>query len=378
MRAADDGQEARQGRAYSRGNDKIRGFEMRRRTLLSASLGLGALAAGVNLVSGSDSGQALPPGDESPARLGLYTDSGLAFGTMVTIKVLHGDAAAAHAAIEHALSEVRMVDALMSVQQDRSQVGELNRQGSVALPHRHLLEVLKYTQQLSELTAGAFDITVQPLWRAFSRAHERGELPSVDEVVAAKSLVDWRRLVLDPQRLRLATAGMAITLNGVAQGYAVDLAVEALRRAGVQHALIDTGEFGSMGHKDRGRPWVLGVAHPRQHDVIAAALKPDGRKVATSGDYETYFSPDFVHHHIFDPATGESPPELASVTVVAATGIEADGLSTAFMVMGADKALALAARLPDVDVLLIDKQGRSRQTPGFPALPAERLPPVGG
>jgi thiamine biosynthesis lipoprotein len=159
---------------------------------------------------------------------------------------------------------------------------------------------------------------------------------------------------------------MAITLNGVAQGYAVDLALEALRSRGVQHALLDTGEFGSVGSKPHGQPWVLGVAHPRQHDVMSALLKMDGRKVATSGDYEAFFSPDFVHHHIFDPATGESPLELASVTVVAPTGILADGLSTAFMVMGAAKSLALAARWPDVDVMLIHKNGYIRKSSRFP------------
>jgi thiamine biosynthesis lipoprotein len=96
----------------------------------------------------------------------------------------------------------------------------------------------------------------------------------------------------------------------------------------------------------------------------------DGRKVATSGDYATFFSSDFVHHHIFDPARGDSPPELASVTVVAPTGILADGLSTAFMVMGANKALALAAQLQDVDVMLIDKNGAIRKTAHFPELHA--------
>ena len=90
--------------------------------------------------------------------------------------------------------------------------------------------------------------------------------------------------------------------------------------------------------------------------------------MATSGDYATTFTPDFVHHHIFDPATGESPQELASVTVVAPTGMQADGLSTACMVMGARKAHALAARLPGVDVMTINKRGVVWKSPSFPSL----------
>lgn len=333
---------------------------MRRRTLLSASLGLGSLAglAGV---------AALP---DVPAALTPYSGSGLAFGTTVTIKVLHDDAPTAQAAIQDALQQVQTVDALMSLHQERSQVYQLNRQGSVGAPDEHLLRVLAFARQLSGLTAGAFDITVQPLWQVFSRATARGALPAPQELAAAKALVNWRHIEVGARQVRLPTPGMAITLNGLAQGYAVDLALAALRAQGIQHALLDSGEFGSIGRKAADQPWMLGIQHPRQADALSAKLSLDGRIVATSGDYETFFTPDFIHHHIFDPASGDSPPALASVTVLAPSGMMADGLSTAFMVMGADKALALAAQLPDVDALLIDKNGATRTTANFPALSA--------
>lgn len=337
---------------------------MRRRTLFSASLGLGALAG----LAGMASIDAAPR--PSPAGLTLYSGSDLAFGTVVTIKVLHDDALSARAAIQDALREVRKIDALMSLHQERSQVFQLNQHGVVDAPDPRLLYVLRFAQQLSRLTAGAFDITVQPLWRAFSLARPSAALPSPDALSAAKSLVDWRRLEVRQQQVRLHTAGMAITLNGLAQGYAVDLALNALRAAGVRHALLDTGEFGAIGSKTAGQPWLLGIRDPRQADAIAASVSMDGRKVATSGDYATAFSSDFVHHHIFDPASGDSPPALASVTVVAPTGILADGLSTAFMVMGAEQAIALAAQLPDVDLMLIAKDGTIRKTARFPELQA--------
>jgi thiamine biosynthesis lipoprotein len=304
------------------------------------------------------------------AGLSLYSGSGLAFGTTVTIKLLHDDPRSAEAAIQDALDQVKKIDALMSLQQEESQVFQLNRHGLLEAPDRHLLYVLAFSKQLSMLTAGAFDITVQPLWTVFNQACLRGALPAPEDIAAAKSLVSWRRLEVRRQQVCLHGAGMAITLNGVAQGYAVDLAIEALRKRGVRHALLDTGEFGAMGSKTSGKPWILGIGHPRQHDAISAVVEMDGRKVATSGDYATFFSPDFIHHHIFDPATGDSPVELASVTVVAPTGIMADGLSTAFMVMGADKAFSFAGRLPAVDALLIFKNGAIRKTAHFPELHA--------
>lgn len=336
---------------------------MKRRTLLSASLGLGALgclgAAGAWLSTRS-----------SQAELKPYSASALAFGTTVTIKVLHDDLHAAEKAVNDALHEISHVNALMSVYQEQSQVFRLNRDGRLDDPAPHLRYVLRFAQQLSILTAGAFDITVQPLWLAFSRAHESGRLPDANEIAAARALVDWRQLEIRPEGVRMQSAGMAVTLNGIAQGYAVDLALEALLKGGVKHALLDSGEFASAGNKSNGQPWMLGIRHPRQEDAFSAAVKMDGRKVATSGDYETTFSPDFVHHHIFDPARGDSPPALASATVVAPSGILADGLSTAFMVMGPEKAFALAQRLPDVDAMLIGKDGGMVMTPDFPAAPA--------
>ncbi|NMM37475.1 MAG: FAD:protein FMN transferase [Glaciimonas sp.] len=343
---------------------------MRRRTLLSASLGLGALAglAGIAGVGSLPDFSQPNTGDAGDIGLTLHTGSDLAFGTTVTIKVLHGDAVSAQAAIQAALREVKKIDGLMSVHQERSQVFVLNRHGFVDAPDDHLLYVLAFAQQLSRLTAGAFDITVQPLWRAFSEARSRGALPAPDQIAAAKALVDWGQVDTRRQQVRLRTAGMAITLNGLAQGYAVDLALAALQTRGIRHALLDTGEFGAIGSKSAGQAWALGIGSPRQADAIVARVRMDGRKVATSGDYATVFSSDFVHHHIFDPASGDSSPALASVTVVAPTGILADGLSTAFMVMGAERAFALAAQLPDVDLMLITKNGSIRKTAGFPEL----------
>ena len=341
---------------------------MRRRTLLSAALGLGALAGLTGLGSSPDLLRSFGSAYEALAGLSLCSGSELAFGTTVTIKVLHDDPLAAQAAIQSALHEVRKIDSLMSLHQEHSQVVQLNRHGVLAAPDEKLLYVLEFAQQLSQLTSGAFDITVQPLWQLFSLASGSGTLPAPDAIAKARSFVDWQGLELGQQQVRLQKGGMAITLNGVAQGYAVDLALEALRSRGVQHALLDTGEFGSIGSKTHGQPWALGVGHPRQPDALSATLKLDGRKVATSGDYATFFSPDFIHHHIFDPASGDSPLELASVTVVAPTGILADGLSTAFMVLGTRKALALTAQLRDVDALLIDKNGLVRVTSQFPGL----------
>jgi thiamine biosynthesis lipoprotein len=324
---------------------------MRRRTFLSASLGLGAAGLGWNLLQPSAGRLARGPRN----RLTMHAGADLAFGTVVSIKVLHQDARQAELGLADALAEARKVDALMSIYRPGSQVHSLNRDGHLPRPDPHLLAVLGEARRLSALTGGAFDVTVQPLWQLAQQGRDGA---------AALPLVGWRGLRADTRAVTLRP-GMAITLNGIAQGYAVDLARAALLARGICHAPIDAGEFGALGAAAEGRPWMLGVRGPRGKDAYAGMLEMDGRCVATSGDYATAFTADFSRHHIFDPATGASPSELAAVTVAAPSGMLADGLSTAFMVMGAQRALTLAAGMDGVDLVAIDKQGRRWRSGGL-------------
>ncbi|WP_343733370.1 FAD:protein FMN transferase [Duganella sp.] len=296
----------------------------------------------------------------------LHTGAALAFGTTISISVAHADAALAQRAIAEALQAARAVDSLMSIYHPASQVHQLNRDGVLRKPDGRLIEVLTMATHLSDISGGAFDVTTQPLWRLYTEAAREGKLPEDAELRRARKLVDWKQLAFDGDHVRFLRPGMALTLNGLAQGYAADQALAALQAHGVRHALLDTGEFTARGQKPGRQPWVLGVRDPRHPDALVTTLNAQGCSVATSGDYECAFTPDFRHHHIFDPASGDSPTELASVTVVAPTAMEADGLSTAFMVMGWVRAQTLAAQLQAVDLMVVDKQGRSRRTAGFP------------
>lgn len=326
---------------------------MNRRTFLTASIG------------------AFAPGFAGAAAERLHSGAAQAFGTTISVTVAHANERVARDAISAALKAAQAVGRLMSIYDPDSQVFQLNRNGTLPAPDARLLAVLSQARALSQLTDGAFDVTVQPLWLAYSGAAQRAgrpdALPSAHEVRQALSLVGWRQLAFNRQEARFLKHGMALTLNGLAQGYAADLAMATLRRHGVRNALLDTGEFAASGSKPQQRPWTLGIRDPRDAQAMTDVLRPGDRCVATSGDYESAFTQDRVHHHIFDPAQGDSPPELAGVTVLAPCGLLADGLSTAFMVMGAKKAHALAARLPGIDLLTVDKQGHARRSPGFAA-----------
>lgn len=321
---------------------------MHRRTFIAASLGS---VAGVAV--------ATPQGQ-------LHSAAALGFGTTLRLLVVHPDRGEAQRIMARAFDQAHQVDRLMSIYNPASQVFQLNRDGVLERPDARLLVVLAQARALSVLTGGAFDITVQPLWQVYRDAGTPNGRPAQRDRLMASAKVGWKGVEADAARVSLRKTGMQITLNGLAQGYAADLVLASLRRDGIAQALVDTGEFNTAGCKPDGTAWALGVIDPRDATLLSATVRLAGRSLATSGDYAAAFTPDFVHHHIFDPATADSPQELASVTVAAPSAMLADGLSTAFMVLGARKAHALAARLDGVDVMTINKRGVVWKSPGFP------------
>jgi thiamine biosynthesis lipoprotein len=280
--------------------------------------------------------------------------------------VLHQDRAIANRAMDAALIELKRVEAVLSLYRPDSELCRLNRDGTLTHPHPYLFEVLSKAQELSGLSAGAFDVTVQPLWELYTTAKRAGRVPEPDELETARRKVNWRKLTVTPDLIKLEEPGMAVTLNALAQGFAADRVLAALRSHSIQHALVNTGEIGAIGRKETGEPWTVGIQHPRQPDAYVALASLVDCCMATSGDYATRFSDDYVRHHIFDPATGQSPRELASVTVTAPAGLDADGLATAILVLGLEKGLKLLQAFPKAEAFLVLKDSQTVSTPGFP------------
>lgn len=332
-------------------------FEMKRRTFLQGALGLGALTA--HGVSGAVGQANVTPGDLIWQQRPL-----LGFGTHLRLQVAHQDLALGQLALDTAVADIRHVEAQMSLFNPNSALSQLNRQGFLMQPHADLLKILTTSKAISEKSHGAFDVTVQPLWSAFSNAQAVGSLPTPDAVAAARRHTGWQFVELSPQRIRFARPHMAITLNGIAQGFAADLVKTHWRAMGVEHALINTGEWAALGKPQTHGDWQLGIADPRDALKILKNIALNGRCVASSADSQTFFSPDLAHHHIFDPHTGYSPTEIASVTVAADTCTLADALTKVMFVAGWAHAIPLA-KAWSVDVLVVDKTGQWRATPGF-------------
>lgn len=306
----------------------------------------------------------------APASLTRFSRNAHALGAKIAITVRHHDSQRAEQAIDAALAEIDAIDRVMSLYRPDSQVCRLNAAGTLDDPDPRLVEILRKSLDVSARTGGAFDITVQPLWLLYSRSKGK---PDPAELDKTRALVGWRNVEVADRRIRLARPGMAITLNAIAQGYAADRVLGVLRDHGIAHALVDTGEIGSLGQSAPDTPWTAGIQHPRQPDAYIARLRLDGRGVSTSGDYATAFTDDFRAHHIFDPATGKSPQAFASVTVIAPSVAEADALSTALAVLGYERGIQLIQTLPRTDVLFVLKDGKVLATPNVPLIPAGQL-----
>jgi len=290
-----------------------------------------------------------------------------ALGSEVSITALHADAGVARAAIGAAVRELRLVESLMSIYRPQSELSRLNREASLENPHPYLVAVVRQAAEMSRRSGGAFDITVQPLWALYEAARRAGTLPEARAIEAAVATVDWRHVEVTARRIRLHGPNTAVTLNGIAQGFAADRLTAALRRHGVEHALVSTGEIASLGNRGEGRPWTVGIQHPRRADAYLSLATLQGRCLATSGDYATSFSEDFRSNHLFDPRTGRSPEGIASVSIVAPTATLADAMSTAVFVLGPKEGLDLVRRTPAAEALFVFKDGRTVATEGFPA-----------
>jgi FAD:protein FMN transferase len=281
-------------------------------------------------------------------------------------------AGAARAAMDAAHAEVDRLVALVSEwipESDISRVNAAAGSGVGILVAPETFALVAKSVEIGNLTGGAFDITFLPLGRLWDFKRTPPVVPAPEVIARACARVDYRKIVLDAtaHTVALADSGMAMGLGGIAQGYIADRVAELIRSRGFSDFVIDVSGDLRVDGRVGGRPWRVGIQDPRRRGQVVATLPiADGISVVTSGDYERYFEiGGRRYHHIMDPATGYPATDCQSVTVVSTdTGI-ADALATGLFVLGPERGLALAERLPDVEALIIDAAGAMHTTTGF-------------
>lgn len=302
--------------------------------------------------------QALPPQTE------------FKMGTVCSINLFEKGTPQLYSEIFQRLTDL---ESILSANRNDTNIAEINAKAGIA-PFKaapETLYVLQTALLYSEKTQGAFDPTIGPLVKAWNIGTEYAAVPSPEVIKKVRSLIDYRKIVIDPVKgtVFLPLPGMKLDLGAIAKGYAADEIVTILTKHKIKKAIIDLGgNIFAYGEKTPNKNWIIGIRNPENPDENSILTIPVTNKtIVTSGVYERFFEQDGIrYHHILDPATGfPVNNDLLSVTIITSISINADALSTSAFLLGTDRGMALINSLPDTEAIFINKKHEIRVTPGL-------------
>jgi len=300
-----------------------------------------------------------PTGQESA----VVTRAQMQMGTLVKITAVARSEAVAQAAATAGFAEIRRLEELLSTWIPTSELSRVNASAGAMPVHvsPETLTVVQRAVQAAEMTDGGFNIAIGPAVDAW-RVTEGQRIPTESELDALRPLVDLMAVHADVQEqtIYLEKRGMRIDVGGIGKGYAADQAVDALRRAGAVAGVVAlSGDIKTFGRLPGGKMFPVGIQHPRKDGSVLAWIDLQDEAISTAGDYERFFEREGVrYHHILDPRTLQPARRCQSVTVIAREGVWADGLDTGIFVMGPERGMELVERLPDVEAIIVDQDGR--------------------
>ena len=287
-------------------------------------------------------------------------------GTRIAVELRHDDAALAADCSNRVFDEMERINAVMSSYRDSSELSRINRDAKTATVEisaemRHLVE---RSLHFSEVSGGAFDITYASVGYRYD--YRKREQPSADTIEKDLAAINYRHIRLEDDGIRFANAAVRIDLGGIAKGYAVDRAVDILEQCGIEQAMVSAGGDSRIIGDRSGRPWMIGIRHPRKDGAIALRLPLSDSAISTSGDYERFFIEDGERiHHIINPSTGKSADASWSASVTGPDAMTTDALSTTIFILGARDGLALIESLDGYDAIIIDSRGKVHYSSGF-------------
>jgi thiamine biosynthesis lipoprotein len=281
-------------------------------------------------------------------------------GTLINLTIVTDSEAHGAKAAEAVFAEIARIESLFSPFKKESDVCRLNASGGDReVPvSGEMLDLLEQSVEISEATAGAFDVTFATLSGLWKVGSDPFVPPSGVRVQKMLQYMGADKIVLSRQKksAHFRNRNTKIGLGGIAKGYAILRAIEVLRSHGITDAIVDAGgDVQVIGRRD-GSPWCVGLLHPRTRNIIAALALQPGQSVATSGDYERFsMYRGRRYHHILDPRTGFPAEGMTSVSVICSDPVAADAFATAFFVMGKERARKILSRREDLRAILIDK-----------------------
>ncbi len=309
--------------------------------------------------------------------LKLFKKAGLSMGTLFEMTAYASDKYKVEKAFNEVFKELNRLDYLMSNYKDDSALSKINKNAASGPTDcdKELAYVIEQSLQYSNVTDGAFDITIGPLMKKWGFFKKQGQVPDKGEIESTLQSVSYKNITIeesvkkslskDPGTIKTVyfkNAGTEIDLGGIGKGYAVDKAVKVLKGNGIDSALINfAGNIYTYGTPPGKDSWVIGLQHPRKSEGLLGTFEIKNRAVSTSGDYEKFFTIDGKRYsHIIDPRTGNPVKGIVSVTIVTDSATRADALSTGGFVLGLEKGMALIEKLSDVEGIIIYEDADSK------------------
>lgn len=279
-------------------------------------------------------------------------------GTRVTVELWSEDDNHAVQCSEQVFTEMHRIDHLMSPYIADSEVSLVNRQAAEkpVTISAELYRLLQRAQWFSGLTKGAFDVT----FASIGYQYDYRQALQPDDITIQRELqrIDYQKMTLRDNSVAFSLAGMRIDLGGIAKGYAVDRSIDILKHCGITEALVSAGGDSRIIGDRQGKPWIIGIQHPRKKQAVGLRIPLSNSAISTSGDYERYFISNGERvHHIIDPHTGKSSHGAWSATIIGPDAISTDALSTSVFILGTQKGLQLIDSLPAFDAIIIDTHG---------------------
>ncbi|MFP4391750.1 MAG: FAD:protein FMN transferase [Desulfohalobiaceae bacterium] len=328
-----------------------------------SAMGLGAAAPGLFF----------QPGFASPKSTLQQTSRTLPLmGTMVSLTIYDSSRDKALQAQEKALQEIQRLVPIFNRFDPQGPLGWLNKHKILKDVPPELNLVLKQAFKLHQASQNSFDITVLPWLEEYAQHTDKtGHSPDPARNRELQQALGMDKILLKAGTISLLHPRSKLTLDGIAKGYIVDKAAQLIQEQGIQHALINAGgDIRVVGGKDQASPWLIGIQDPRGKKEYVQRLALRDMAVATSGDYQRFFSPGYRHHHLLHPGQDASPARTASCTVTAPSAMLADSLSTALFVLPAGQGLELIQGFPKAQAHIIQKGGRSFSSRGWSRLRA--------
>ncbi|MCL7987336.1 FAD:protein FMN transferase [Sphingobacterium sp. lm-10] len=294
----------------------------------------------------------------------LLTRQATLMGSVFDISIVDVDSAQANQHIDQVIAEVIRIENLISEWQPHTPISRVNQQAGArpVVVDREVFELTKRALMYSQLSDGAFDISVAGLDQVWRFDGSMNELPTEEMVQRSIAHVGYQYIVLDSaaSSIYLSKKGMKIGFGSIGKGYAADKGRELMQKLGVKGGIVNaSGDLATWGAPPQKQYWKIGLNHPFRPHKMIQVLKLEEEAVATSGSYQKYAEIAGTRYaHIINPKTGYPSTGLTSVSIYGPSCEMANALSTSIMVLGREKGKALMKAFPGYHYIFVTDAGR--------------------